>query len=128
MLYPCDIEEEVRLALTPIISASAPPLPRSFQNEMPFCLITQTGGRTTDIVLDTFGLSVDVYADTWAQAKTKANEVVAHLRTFAGDVLNNVQWYSVDVESLPYNNPDPNNENLARCTFYLTISIRELEK
>lgn len=128
MLEPCDIENEVAIALSEVVSCSATPLPRDFARSLPYCLITQTGGRTQDRVLDTFGLSLDIYAPLWSQAKATANQIVAYLRTLEGTVQNDITWYGVDIESLPYNNPDPNHEDIPRCTIYMTLSIRELER
>ncbi len=65
ILRPCDIEEQIRLALKDYITAYVRPLPENFT--MPSVLITATGGSSSNTI-DTFTVTLDARAETDADS------------------------------------------------------------
>lgn len=121
MICPIDIEEYTRLALAAGgFDASAVPLPDDFTARLPFALVTRTGGQSLP-TSDQHLVSIDVYADTWATATSAANECVSIVRAMRGDFVDGVAFYDVGA-SMPYVNPDPNNEYVPRMTFTASIT------
>ena len=116
--YSVDIEDVLRTQIgDSTLTASANPLPPSFT--LPYALVTALGGTTHDLVIDELRASVDVYADTWANAHTYAQIALARTRGLQ-------TAYFVEVDALPYHNPDPLRPDLARVTFDLTIGVRNI--
>ena len=129
-MHSIDIEDALRLAITDSnLTATAPPLPPSFS--VPYCLVMATGGDTSDMVLDRLGATVHVYAATWADAQAKAEYALARVRAKEGDFIGTAARgrsfvYRVEADSLPYHNPDPERNDLARWTFNLSIYVRAI--
>lgn len=123
-----DIEDALRLVVSDAtLPASAPPLPPSFTT--PRCLVKATGGDTTDIVLDRLAVTVQVYADTWAEAQAYAEAALERIRaaeatTIGTEARGQGFVYHVETDALPFNDPDPERNDLARWSFNLSIHIR----
>lgn len=118
-MYSVDIADLLRTAIEGEgFTASANPLPPDFQT--PYALVTPLGGITTEKVIDHLRASVDVYTDTWTNGYTYSQIALERARGLQGA-------YLVEVESLPYHNPDPLRPDLARMTFNLNILIRNIE-
>lgn len=65
ILRPCDIEDEIRKALTDYLTVYVRPLPENFQT--PSILVTATGGNSQKTI-DTFMVVLDSRAETDAEA------------------------------------------------------------
>ena len=68
-----DIENEVRIALTPYITTYCRPLPAEYA--LPHILVTQVGGKI-DSTIDTFSVVLDSRAETEADALDTLNTAV----------------------------------------------------
>ena len=71
-----DVENEVRIALSPYITAYCRPLPEEYA--LPHILVTQVGGKI-DSTIDTFSVVLDSRAETEAEAKETLNMAVGIL-------------------------------------------------
>lgn len=65
IMRPCDIEDEVRKALTDYLTVYVRPLPENFQT--PSILVTATGGNSQKTI-DTFMVVLDSRAETDVEA------------------------------------------------------------
>lgn len=74
ILRPCDIEEEIRLAMKNYMTVYVRPLPENFTT--PCILISATGGTTSNTI-DTFAVKLDSRAET-------DEEALAYIRTAIG--------------------------------------------
>ena len=75
-----DIEDEVRKALLPYLTAYVRPLPAKYS--LPNILITQAGGVTTNTV-DTFTVVIDARAETELEAGEMLRTAVGILKQVA---------------------------------------------
>lgn len=109
------------------ISASAHALPSTLGDTLPHVHVVRTGGYTTDLVLEVNSVDFDVYAADQADAMTVASNLCALVRSLAGTEVGTT-CYSSEVETLPYNNPDPRHPTIGRATFKAQISTRVRSK
>ena len=129
-MHSIDIEDALRLAITDnLLSASAPPLPPSFQ--VPWCLVKATGGDTHDIVIDRLAVTVQVYAATWADAQNLAEHALGKVRATEGKKIGTAARgesfvYHVEIDALPFMDPDPERNDLARWSFNASIYTRNI--
>lgn len=130
-MYSIDIEDALRLAITcQELPASAPPFPPSFT--VPFCMVKAVGGDTHDLVIDRLAVTILVYAETWAQAQELAQLAMARVRATEGtwigtEVRGRSFVYYVEIDALPFNDPDPERNDLARWSFNASIHIRNID-
>jgi hypothetical protein len=101
-------------------SAFAPPV--TAELEAPCVYIHRVGGSRQNYVQDAHQVSIDVYGATPAAAMELAGELTGKL----GDLteLGGVPVYAIDITTLPYNNPDPDNYSISRATFAATVVTR----
>lgn len=104
-------------------SASAHALPSTLGATLPHIHVTRTGGSTTDLVVEAHNVDFDVYAADQADAMIEATNLCA----WARDLTDNAQFYSSEVTTLPYNNPDPRHPTIGRATFKTLIYTRTKE-
>ena len=116
---PQDIEDLVQRQLNSHnIPAGPPPIPSDLST--PWVMPTRTGGTRDGIVYDRHSVSVDCWSDSWAGAQLLASQALDAVMRMEDDGL----AYSVEVNALPYNNPDPRHESLPRATFAVVIGAR----
>ena len=104
------------------IKACAPPVPVDLDAGQ--VIVTRTGGQERSYVQDVHFVSVDCYGDTAAGAMALACLLTEELRNLSGKFLGDVPVYESGCTALPYNNPDPNHQTLARATFSVQIVTR----
>lgn len=131
-LMPLDIEDALRVDLTTAAELGgfscafgAPPTPKNLGDVLPYARIERLGGRRDSLVVDLHDVAIDVWADTWAEAQEAANKVVALLcgLPYADGELAH-DYLGADLNALPYNNPDPQHEDLPRVSFNATVTAR----
>lgn len=131
-LTPLDIEDALRSDLT--IAANlggfscafgAPPTPKDLGATLPYARIERIGGMRNSLVVDAHDVAIDVWADDWAEAQTAANKVVGLLcgLPYADDELDH-DYLGVDINVLPYNNPDPDHQDIPRVSFTAEVTTR----
>lgn len=103
-------------------TVSAPPIPIKMQP--PCVCVWRTGGYRRSYVQDVHQVSIDCYGITPARAQELADELTEVIGDLEGSTLGGVPCYSVDITTLPYNNPDPDRANIARITFAAQIVTR----
>ena len=119
-----DIETALYNALTEKqIHASAHDLPASLGSVLPHVHVSRTGGTTSDRVVETNTVAFDVYAADSADAMTAASTLCGDIRDLEGTDIGS-PVYSVEIVTLPYNNPDPRHPTLGRATFRAQIATR----
>lgn len=98
---------------------SAPPIPQEL--EAPCVVFTRTGGSTSDLVVDTSSVMVHCYGLTWAGAMAIADDVAGVCKALP--YLDNVVTASA-LNTLPYNNFDPQHPDVPRVSFTALITTR----
>ena len=127
MLAAVDIEYELEKRLNADgYNASATPLPRDYGDRLPFVLVSRTGGDRHSLVVDRHRVSVDVYGKRWASATATANELAGHIASMAGTYVGDAWCCKSEVATLPYNNPDPSNQEHPRVTFLVELTVKAI--
>lgn len=111
-----DIEDEVRKALAPYVTAYCRPLPAQY--DLPHILITQVGGTDSNTI-DTFEVVLDARAQLEADALGCLNTAVAILKTVARQQTTDIRYVSVN--SSGSWGADPVRPDLAMCSARLSI-------
>lgn len=111
-----DIEDEVRLALSPYIVTYCRPLPKDFAK--PCILVTKTGGTESDTI-DRFRISLDSRADTEAEADEALRKAIGILQEVAA--LQSTALRVVNVNSSGSWGADPVRPDIAMCSASLEI-------
>lgn len=117
ILRPCDIEEEVRLALADYFTVFVRPLPATYS--LPNVLITATGGRTGNTI-DTFTVSIDCRAETDAEAYETLSNVLGVLENKAQAQTGALR--NVVINSLARWGSDPVRPDLKLCAATVLIT------
>ncbi len=104
-------------------SASAHALPTTLGSDFPHVHVVRTGGYTTDLVIEYHNVDFDVYAEDEADAMTAASNLCDFVRSLTGTQLGS-PCYASEIETLPYNNPDPRHPTIGRVTFKARITTR----
>ena len=117
ILRPCDIEEQIRLALNDYITAYVRPLPENFT--MPSVLITATGGSSSNTI-DTFTVTLDARAETDADSyellRTALGLLEEQTRAQVGELRN------VAINSLARWGNDPVRPDIKLCTATVLVT------
>lgn len=110
-----------------LASSSAPPLPETFTESLPFALFTRVGGSMSDMVYALQSVSVDVYAATWASAQAAAQGCARAIIAMEGTTIGSgdcrTPIYAASCGA-PYNNPDPLHPTVPRVTFLADLATR----
>lgn len=121
ILRPCDVENELRLALKDLFTVYVRPLPESYS--LPNLLITATGGNTTNEV-DTFTVVIDARAETDAEAYELLSNALGALDVKASEQVGALRHVSIN--SLARWGNDPARPDLKLCTAtILVVAHRE---
>ena len=111
-----DIENEVRIALSPYITTYCRPLPSEYA--LPHILVTQVGGKA-DSTIDTFSVVLDSRAETDAGAKETLNRAVGILTQVAKEQTTALRH--VTLNSSGSWGSDPVRPDLSMCSARLEI-------
>lgn len=104
-------------------NASAHKVPASLGENLPHVHVTRTGGYTEDMVIEAHNVDFDVYAADEADAMEAAAGLCDWVRELSG-TRTGTFCYASEVLTLPYGNPDPRHQTLARATFKALIQTR----
>ena len=115
-----DIEDEVRKALLPYLTAYVRPLPAKYS--LPNILITQAGGVTTNTV-DTFTVVIDARAETELEAGEMLRTAVGILKQVAKEQTTAIRHVIVNTSGSWGN--DPVRPDLAMFSATLLITAHE---
>lgn len=115
-----DIEEEIRTALSPYLTAYCRPLPAEYS--LPNILITQVGGTQTDRI-DTFGVVLDSRAELEADALEYLNRAIAILIQTAKEQT--IALRHVVVNTSGSWGADPVRPDLAMCSARLDVTAHQ---
>lgn len=117
ILRPCDIENELRLALADYFNVYVRPLPASYS--LPNVLITATGGSSENTI-DTFTVVIDARAETDAEAfetiRNALGVIEAQAQAQTGALRNIV------INSLARWGSDPVRPDLKLCTATILVT------
>lgn len=108
-------------------SASAHAIPETLGQTFPHIHVTRTGGYTYDMVLEQHSVDFDVYAADQADAMEAASGLCGWVRELKGAEVC-TPCYDAEVNTLPYNNPDPRHPTIARATFKAQLLTRIKEE
>ena len=115
-----DIEEEIRTALSPYLTAYCRPLPAEYS--LPNILITQVGG-TQEGHVDTFEVVLDSRAETEAEALSYLNMAKAILIQTAKEQTTALRHVVVNTSGSWGN--DPVRPDLAMCSARLSVTAHQ---
>lgn len=118
-----DIEDEVRIALSPYFTIYNRPLPPNF--EIPSLLVTQTGGYDENRI-DNFNITIDSRAETEAEALDLLLDATATLKEVAR--LQATRLRFVTVNSCGSWGKDPVRPELAMASAQLTVYTHKVTK
>ena len=116
-----DIEDEVRTALAPYLTAYCRPLPAEY--DLPNILITQVGGTDAQTI-DTFEVVLDARAKLEAEAFDCLRTAIAILKTTAKEQTTALRY--VTVNSSGSWGIDPVRPDLAMCSARLAIVAHQI--
>ena len=111
-----DVENEIRQALDPYLTAYVRPLPAEY--DLPNILITQVGGTTAQTI-DTFSAVLDSRAHTEAEAIGYLNRAVGILKQVAKEQTTALRH--VTVNSFGSWGNDPVRPDLAMCSARIEV-------
>ena len=116
-----DIEDEVRTALAPYMTAYCRPLPADYT--LPNILITQVGGTDAQTI-DTFEVVLDARGTIEAEAIDYLNTATAILKAVAKEQTTALRYITVN-SSGSWGN-DPVRPDLAMCSARLAIVAHQM--
>ena len=116
-----DIEEEIRTALAPYLTAHCRPLPKHYA--LPNILITQVGGTTVKTV-DTFSVVLDVRARREAEALDTLNKAIGILKQVAKEQTTAIRYVTVNTSGSWGN--DPVRPDLAMCSARIDVVAHQI--
>lgn len=113
---PIDVEDEVRKALAPYLTAYCKPLPKNFT--LPCILVSKAGGGDTDTI-DNFRVVIDSRAKTEAEADEYLRIAVGILKEVTA--LQTTALRHITVNSSGSWGVDPVRPELAMCSATLEV-------
>lgn len=117
ILMPCDIEDEIRLALKDYLTVYARPLPDNFT--LPSLLIRATGGRSENTI-DTFQVVIDARAKTDAEASELIRKALGVLEAQTASQAGALR--NITVNSMANWGSDPVRPDLKLCTMTVLVT------
>ncbi len=122
-LEPVDVEALLVSELARAgLSAFAPPVPRDLAGRVPCVMVERLGGARLNPVMDSHDVVVYAWAGTWAAATELADRAAGALARLPYEGGASAHWRRVDLTSLPYAAPDPDQPETPRVQ--LTASVR----
>lgn len=115
-----DIEDEIRKALLPYLTAYVRPLPAKYT--LPNVLIHKTGGTDTNTI-DTFSVAIDARAETDAEADETLRTAVGLLKQIAREQTSALR--NVTVNASGSWGTDPVRPDLKLCSATLMVTAHE---
>lgn len=116
-----DIEEEIRTALAPYLTAYCRPLPRHYA--LPNILISQVGGTTSNKI-DTFSVVLDSRARTESDALETLNTAIGILKQTAKEQTTALRHVTVNTSGSWGN--DPVRPDLAMCSARIEVVAHQI--
>lgn len=117
ILRPCDIEDEIRVALKDYVTAYVRPLPEKFK--VPSILIQAVGGDSENTI-DTFRVVLDSRAKTDAEASELIRTALGILEAQTAAQVGALR--NVTVNSMASWGSDPVRPDLSLCTLTVLVT------
>ncbi len=117
ILRPCDIEDEIRVALKDYVTAYVRPLPEKFK--VPSILIQAVGGDSENTI-DTFRVVLDSTAKTDAEASELIRTALGILEVQTAAQVGALR--NVTVNSMASWGSDPVRPDLSLCTLTVLVT------
>lgn len=117
ILRPCDIEDEIRVALKDYVTAYVRPLPEKFK--VPSILIRTVGGDSENTI-DTFRVVLDSRAKTDAEASELIRMALGILEAQTAAQVGALR--NVTVNSMASWGSDPVRPDLSLCTLTVLVT------
>ena len=116
-----DVEEEIRTALAPYLTAYCRPLPRHYA--LPNILITQVGGMTTGSI-DTFSVVIDSRAKREAEALDTLNTAIDIIKQTAKEQTTAMRHVTVNTSGSW--GTDPVRPDLSMCSARIDVVAHQI--
>lgn len=117
IMRPCDIEDEIRKALTGYLTVYVRPLPENFQT--PSILVTATGGNSQKTI-DTFMVVLDSRAETDVEADELLRNALGILETQTANQFGALR--NITINSLANWGSDPVRPDLKLRTMSVLVT------
>lgn len=117
ILMPCDIEDEIRLALKDYLTIYCRPLPDNFT--VPSLLVRATGGQSENTI-DTFQVVIDARAKTDAEASELIRKALGVLEAQTASQTGALR--NITVNSMANWGSDPVRPDLKLCTMTVLVT------
>lgn len=117
ILRPCDIEDEIRVALKDYVTAYVRPLPEKFK--VPSILIQAVGGGSENTI-DTFRVVLDSRAKTDAEASELIRTALGILEAQTAEQVGALR--SITINSMANWSSDPVRPDLKLCTMTVLVT------
>lgn len=117
IMRPCDIEDEIRKALTGYLTVYVRPLPENFQT--PSILVTATGGNSQKTI-DTFMVVLDSRAETDVEADELLRNALGILEAQTANQFGALR--NITINSLATWGSDPVRPDLKLCTMSVLVT------
>jgi hypothetical protein len=116
-----DIEEEIRTALTPYLTAYCRPLPKDYA--LPNILVTQVGGTVSDNI-DVFSVVLDSRADSEAEALDTLNTAIGIIKQVAKEQTTALRHVTINTSGSWGN--DPVRPDLSMCSARIDVVAHQI--
>lgn len=116
-----DIENEIRTALGPYVTAYCRPLPADY--DLPHILITQVGGSDSQTI-DTFAVVLDSRAESEAAALEYLNRAIGIVRQVAKEQTTAMRYVTVNTSGSW--GVDPVRPDLSMCSARLEVVAHQI--
>jgi hypothetical protein len=117
ILRPCDIEDEIRLALKDYLTIYVRPLPEHFS--MP-CILVRAVGGTSENTIDTFLVTLDARAETDAEASEYIRNALGILEARTAAQIGALR--NITVNSMASWGSDPVRPDIKLCTLTTLVT------
>ena len=116
-----DIEEEIRTALAPYLTAYCRPLPKDYA--LPNILITQVGGTVSDNI-DAFSVVLDSRAASEAEALDTLNTAIGIIKQVAKEQITAMRHVTINTSGSWGN--DPVRPDLSMCSARIDVVAHQI--
>ena len=116
-----DIEEEIRTALAPYLTAYCRPLPKDYA--LPNILVTQVGGTVSDNI-DAFSVVLDSRAASEAEALDTLNKAIGILKQVAKEQITAMRHVTINTSGSWGN--DPVRPDLSMCSARIDVVAHQI--
>lgn len=119
LVKPADVE----FAIATDLGIACAPVPSNLGDNLPYSVVTRTGGGRSSFVVDRHYIDIDTWAETPGEAFEASSSLMAEALNLA-QVGGSCIYEDVQADIMPRQMPDPLRPDLARYSFALIVTTR----